>query len=176
MSRLRPLDTAALDARQRAVHDAIAAGPRGGVRGPLAVWLRAPDFADVAQKLGEHCRYRTALDPRLSELAILVTARHWQAGYEWHAHVPHALKAGLAQEIVTAIEQRISPVFARGDERIVYDFAVAVHESGRVPDTLYAEAVAAFGEAAVVELVGVLGYYTLVAMTLNVFEIPSSGA
>lgn len=170
--RLPELDPAKLTAEQRAVYDAIASGPRGKVQGPLAVWLHSPGLADNAQRLGAFCRYGTSLEPRLSELAILVTGRAWTAQFEWAVHKPIALKAGLSEAVVEAIRNRQTPPFENDDERIVHDFAQALHIHRSVPLALYDEAVVALGATRVVELVGILGYYTLISMTLNVFNPP----
>ncbi|WP_212524080.1 carboxymuconolactone decarboxylase family protein [Actibacterium sp. MT2.3-13A] len=169
--RLAAPDPATYDARQRKIHEAIASGPRGGVRGPLAVWLHRPELAARAQELGRYCRYDSALEPRLSELAILTMARHWGAEYEWFAHKPPALKAGLSPAVIEALRAGSAPPFSDDEERIVHQFARAVLETRQVPDALFAEAEAALGTARLVDLVGVLGYYTLISMTLNVFRI-----
>jgi 4-carboxymuconolactone decarboxylase len=172
MTRYKPLDPAALDDKQKRIWDEIAAGPRGNVPPPLQVWLRSPDLAENAQRLGAFCRYGTSLPPRLSELAILMTARHYTAHYEWHHHEVFARKAGLAPDIIAAIAARTPPNFVHDDERVVYDFASALYRSHAVDDATYARAVASFGEKGVVELVGIMGYYSLISMTLNVFEVP----
>ncbi len=171
MSRITPIDPDQLTPRQRTVYDAIAASPRGGVRGPLAVWLARPELADLAQSLGRYCRYETLLPPQLSELAILVTARVWGSEFEWQAHKKIALQAGIPASIIEAIRQGQTPDFAHQNESIVHDFALAVHRDRKVPQELYDRAVAALGEDAVVDLTGVLGYYGLVSMTINIFEV-----
>lgn len=178
MARIAALDRDGMSEAQRRVHDAIAQGPRGTVEGPLAVWLHRPELADKAQALGRYARYDSGLEPRLSELAILVTAKVWGAEFEWWAHREPALKAGVAPAIVEAIRQGQEPSFERDDEQLVYRFALTLHRKRRVGDDLYGEAVALLGEALVLDLVAVLGYYTLVSMTLNVFEVevPSGGA
>lgn len=173
--RLPTLDPAQLSPEQKAIHDAIAAGPRGRVQGPLAVWLHSPGLADNAQRLGAFCRFGTSLEPRLSELAILVTGRVWTAQFEWAVHKPIALKAGLSEAVVDAIRNRGTPPFERADERVVHDFARALHLDRKVPQALYDEAVATLGVTAVVELVGILGYYTLISMTINAFNVPLEG-
>ncbi len=170
--RLPAPDPAKLTPEQKAVYDAIASGPRGKVQGPLAIWLNSPGLADNAQRLGAFCRYGTSLEPRLSELAIMVTGRAWSAQFEWAVHKPIALKAGLSEAVVEAIRTRRTPPFERDDERVVHDFAKALHLDRKVPQELYDEAVATLGVTAVVELVGILGYYTLISMTLNVFNVP----
>ncbi|POF28968.1 carboxymuconolactone decarboxylase family protein [Roseibium marinum] len=172
MTRLPPVDPENLTPRQKEVFEAIRSGPRGKVRGPLAVWLNRPDLADRAQALGRYCRYDSLLPPRLSELAILATARVWMSEYEWAAHKPVALKAGIAPRIVEAIRTGGEPVFDEADEEIVYRFSKTLHTERRVSDALYKQAVDLLGEEAVVDLTGILGYYTLISMTINVFEVP----
>lgn len=175
--RLEAPDPARYSPRQREIHDTIASGPRGGVRGPLAVWLHREDLAATAQALGRYCRYDTALGPRLSELAILVTARVFGSEYEWYAHKPPALAAGLAPEIVEAIREGRPPAFTDEAEEVVYEVSRAAHESRRVDDALYARAEKALGADRLVDLVGLLGYYTLISLTINVFRVsPPEGA
>lgn len=174
--RLAAPDPATYDAHQQEIHDRIASGPRGGVRGPLAIWLHRPELADAAQNLGRYCRYETSLDPRLSELAILTMARHWSAEYEWAAHKPEALKAGVSPDVIEAIRTHTPPDFADAQERVVHAVARSVLETRNVSDALYAEAAATLGTNKLVDLIGVLGYYTLISMTLNVFHIPPQGS
>lgn len=169
--RLRDLSREEMSLVQQRVADEAAAGKRGRVPAPLRAWLHSPELGARAQKLGEFLRYDTSLGPRLSELAILVTARFWTSQYEWYAHKREALKAGLDPETVEAIARRDTPLFTDEKARIVYDYATALHGAHAVPDELHAAAVRALGEQGVVELVGLLGYYTLVAMTLNAFDI-----
>jgi 4-carboxymuconolactone decarboxylase len=171
MSRIRELDPAALSAEQKRVYDAIASGPRGRVRGPLAVWLHRPQLADRAQALGEYCRYGTSLEKRLSELAIIIMGRTWNAEFEWWAHKPIALQAGVSEAVVEAIRTNATPVFVKEDEAVVYDFLTTLHAQRGIPDALYARAVATLGEDSVVDLVGIAGYYTLISMTLKVFDV-----
>jgi 4-carboxymuconolactone decarboxylase len=172
MSRVPKLDVAALSVEQRRVYDAIAAGPRGRVEGPLQVWLQSAGLADRAQALGAFCRFHTSLPPRLSELAILVTGAFWQARFEWYAHAPLAIAAGLDAAMVEAIRVGKTPQFSKPDEIAVYHFARELTQNRQVADATYQQAVATLGLPAVVELVGILGYYTLVSMTLNAFEVP----
>lgn len=172
MTRTVPLDPSALTPRQREVYDTISAGPRGGVPGPLAIWLERPELADTAQALGRYCRYDSSLPPRLSELAILLTARHWSAEYEWQAHKQHALAAGLAPAIVDAIRDRTDPPFEAEDEAATHAYATALLRERTVPGPVFARAVAALGRDGVVDLTGVLGYYTLISMTIVAFEVP----
>jgi 4-carboxymuconolactone decarboxylase len=169
--RLSPADPATYDARQREIADAIASGPRGAVRGPLAVWLRRPELAAQAQALGRYCRYDTKLPPRLSELAIITVARVWSSEYEWYAHKPIAISAGIPEAAVEAIRTNATPEFTEEDERIVHAFALAAHRDRHVPDAIYAEALAVLGEDALVDLVGILGYYALISLTINIFHV-----
>ncbi len=162
----------ALTPAQRKVHDAIVSGPRGKVEGPLRVWLKSPELAQRAQLLGEFCRFGTSLPPRLSELAILVVGAHWRAGFEWHAHAPIAIKAGLSPDIVAAIKERRVPSFAKPDEAAVHRFARELLDSHAISDAAYAGVAAHLGETGAVELVGILGYYTLIAMTIVGFGVP----
>lgn len=171
MARLPALDPARLTAEQQAVHDRIAAGPRGEVRGPLAVWLRRPELANRAQALGEYCRYNTSLGNRLSELAILVTARLWGAEFEWFAHKRHALDAGLPAAIIEAIRTHQPPPFETPEDQAVHDVATTLNTTRRLDDALYARALATLGEDRLIDLIGVLGYYSLISMTINAFEI-----
>lgn len=171
MSRIPALDPGQMTPEQRRVHDTIAAGPRGRVGGPLAIWLHRPELADRAQALGRYCRYDSSLPPRLSELAILVTAVCWRSEFEWHAHAPIAASAGVPEPLIEAIRTGAEPVFERDDDALVYRFARTLHDQRRIPDELYRGAVETLGEDAVVDLVGILGYYTLVSMTINAFEI-----
>jgi 4-carboxymuconolactone decarboxylase len=171
MPRLDPPNPDTYSDRQSEIAAAITSGPRGGLRGPLAMWLHRPELADRAQSFGQYCRYDSSLPPILSELGILVTARCWSAEYEWFAHKRIALEAGLNPEIADAIRLRKRPAFADKSQEIVHDFALALHNDKRVGQDLYDKAVATLGSDAVVDLVAVLGYYSFVSMTLNVFEV-----
>lgn len=171
-SRIPQLLREGMSAEQARVYDEIAAGPRGGVPGPLAVWMHSPRLAETAQQLGRFVRYESALPSRLSELAILVTGKFWGAEYEWWVHRPIAEAAGLDVSVVEAIREGRTPDFAREDERIVHDFVLRLHRDKRVDDSTYNEAKSVLGEVGVVDLVGICGYYTLISMTLNAFEVP----
>jgi 4-carboxymuconolactone decarboxylase len=172
MARYKALDPDRLDPDQRRIWQEIASGPRGSVPAPLQIWLRSPVLAENAQRLGAFCRYGTTLEPRLSELAILLTARHWTAHYEWYAHEKIARKAGIGDAVIAAIAARRAPVFGRDDEQAIYDFCQAYYRDHRVDDATFALATAQFGERGIVELVGIIGYYALISATLNVFEVP----
>lgn len=171
MPRIKIRTPEEMNDEQRRVYNETVRGRRGRMPKPLAVWLESPVLAERSQKLGEFVRYETTLPSRLSELAILVIARHWTAQFEWSAHKVEALKAGLHPEIIDDIANRRPPRFQNPDEPVVYDFSVGLNQTHAVPDELYQRAVATLGLRGVVELVGILGYYTLISMTLNTFEI-----
>jgi 4-carboxymuconolactone decarboxylase len=170
-----PLDK--MTPAQRTVADAIMAGPRGRMNGPFNAWLRSPELADRLQKVGEYVRFNTSLDKRLNEMAIIMTAQHWGAQYEWYAHAPLAIKAGLDPAIVAAIGSGRKPDNMKDDEAIVWEFNTQLRRDHSVDDAIYAKAVEKFGEPGVMDLVAVNGYYDVVSMTLNVAHVaPPSDA
>lgn len=171
MARIPLPTTESLTSAQRRVYDAIVVGPRGGVRGPFLAALHSPDLADKWQQLGELLRYRTSLAPRLSELAILVTARRWDCQFEWYAHEPHALSGGLAAATINDIRHGRTPQFVNADEQVVFDYTSELHEHRTVSAQTHGRLVRALGIVGVVELTALIGYYTMVAMTLNAHEI-----
>ncbi len=173
-SRLPLIDEPRMTDAQRALMQVIRSGPRGASitpRGPFAVWLHAPEFGQLAQALGGFCRYQTALPPRLSEFAILCTARLWRAQYEWFAHAPIAEKAGVKPKTIQDLRAGRKPASAAKDERALYDFIQELYKTRRVSDRTYKRVHALLGDAATVELTGILGYYVMIAMTLNVFRM-----
>jgi 4-carboxymuconolactone decarboxylase len=160
---------------QRALLDSIRSGPRGGstgIRGPFAVFLHAPGFGELAQRLGGHCRYNTAVPPRLSEFAILVTAKLWRAQYEWFAHVPQAERAGVKPATIRELHQGRVPKSAARDERAIYDFIHELYATRRVSDKNFNRVKDILGESGTIEFVGILGYYVLISIILNVFRMP----
>jgi len=172
--RLAVLDETHMNDSQRALLEAIRSGPRGKSvtpRGPFAVWLHAPEFGHLAQALGGHCRYRTELPPRLSEFAILCTARLWRAQYEWFAHAPMAEKAGVSRKTIADLRSGREPTSAPKDERAIHAFIRELYKTNRVSDRVYKRVHVFLGDAAMVELVGILGYYVMISMTLNVFRM-----
>jgi 4-carboxymuconolactone decarboxylase len=177
--RINTLLPDAMTEEQRKVYDAIRSGPRGrvhgdriGLTGPFNAWIRAPGFADLAQQLGAHLRFGTSLPARLSELAIIVVGRYMRASFEFAAHAPLAVQAGLSSEAVEAIRTGAQPALEAEDEAAVYAFSRELVEEHDVADATYARLEAALGEQGVVEVIGLLGYYTMVSMTLNVFQVP----
>ena len=176
MARFSEIAPEQMNEAQREACAQMVAGKRGRVPPPFQALLRSPTLCTRAQSLGEFLRYDSALPSRLSELAILVTARFWTAQYEWHVHATMAEKGGLDPKIIAAIAAKRDPAaLMQEDERVVYGFARMLHERHKVDDATYAEAQHCLGERAVVDLVGILGYYTLISMTLNVFEVPVPG-
>jgi 4-carboxymuconolactone decarboxylase len=157
---------------QKRAYDAILAGPRGVVRGPFGPLLRSPELADRWQKLGEYLRFQSSLPARLNEFAIIVTARFWDAKYEWYAHKPLAIKGGLAESIAEDLVRNRRPANMKPDEELVYDFSTALHREHFIDDELFQRALALLGERGVIDLIGVTGFYTAVSMVLNVAEIP----
>jgi 4-carboxymuconolactone decarboxylase len=178
-SRVNVLAEKELTGAQRALLDSIRSGPRGAgttIRGPFAVFLHAPAFGELAQQLGGYCRFKTAVPPRLSEFAILVTAKLWRAQYEWFAHVPQAERAGVKKETIRDLYRGRAPKSAPKDERAIYDFIQELYKTRRVSDKNFKRVNAALGDAATIELVGILGYYVLISMILNVFRMsPPAG-
>ena len=173
MSRLPPLERARLDEATAAVFDAIASGPRGRVSPPYQALLRSPALAGRIQSLGAFLRFESAFPDHLREFAILITARTWNCAYEWHAHYPIAIAAGLPDAVAQAVAAGRRPDFAEADAdtELVYDFSTELQKTRRVSDALYGRALARFGEQAVVELTTINGYYAMFAMILNTFEI-----
>ena len=169
VARLPPLHFDDMNEDQRRVAGDIQSS-RGTVRGPFEVWLQSPELAQRAQQLGMFSRYNTSLPKRLSELAILLTARQWTAQFEWAVHVNEARKAGLAEPIIAAIQAGEPPADLAEDEALLVDFVAELYATRKMSQPTYERAVAAFSVKGVVELVGILGYYALISMTLNVFD------
>jgi 4-carboxymuconolactone decarboxylase len=172
--RLALIDESHMTEAQRALLEALRSGPRGASitpRGPFAVWMHAPELGHFAQALGGYCRYKTSLTPRVSEFAILCTARLWRAQYEWFAHAPIAEKAGVSSKTIENLRLGRPPKSAQKDERAIYEFIQELYKTRRVSDRTYKKTHSLLGEKATVELVGILGYYALISMTLNVFRM-----
>ena len=172
MPRLPDIVVESLTPDQRRVYDAILSGPRGVVQGPLRVWLNSPELADRAQALGAFCRYYTTLPPRLSELAIITIGAYWKAGFEWAVHAPIALEAGLDPAAVEAIRKGERPQLDKPDEAALHAFAHELLHDRKISDATYRRAEKELGARALVDLVGILGYYGLISMTIVAFEVP----
>ena len=168
--RLTLLTPGEMSPEQKETYDESIAGKRGVPPAPMMAWLNSPEMARHATRLGGFLRFDTLFGDKLSEIAILVTARHWTSHYEWFAHKRLALKAGMDPKIIDAIRDRRTPDFDDPKARMVYDVAKSLHEGHGVSRTLYDEAVKLLTERGIVEIIGLCGYYTLVSMTLNTFE------
>ena len=170
-SRMGAINVAAMSAQQKAIYDDILSR-RGMMGGPFMAWLRNPEMADKAQSLGAYCRYDSTLPHRLSELAIIIVGRHWSAQVEWAIHAEIAAEAGISADIIAAIKAGETPAFDAADEEIIYRYTTSLLRSTRVSQSLHEEAVAMLGENQLVDLVAIIGYYGLVALTLNAFNMP----
>jgi len=159
---------------QRALADSIKAGPRGEFRmsGPFAIYLHSPAFGELAQKLGGHLRFKTSVPPRLSEFAILCTGHHWKAQYEWAMHAPMAEKQGVKPKTIRDVRAGRMPKSAPSDEKAIYAFVKELYGKRRVSTPTFKRIQKLLGDAGTVELVGILGYYAMVSMTLNTFRAP----
>jgi 4-carboxymuconolactone decarboxylase len=173
-ARLPVISLDSLTAAQTALVEAIKQGPRGGFSnsGPFAVYLHAPAYGMLAQQLGGHLRFKTSLPPRLSEFAILCTGRYWKAQFEWHAHAPIAAAQGVKAATIRDLKAGRAPRSAPGDEKAIYAFVKELYATRRVSSATYARVHKLLGDTGLVELVGILGYYALISMTLNVFRAP----
>jgi 4-carboxymuconolactone decarboxylase len=147
------------------------------VFGPFIPLIRSPEVMTQARAMGDYLRYKSAIGTTLSELVILITAREWTQDYEWYVHQPIAVKAGIKPEIIDAIWDGHRPAGMSEDEEIVYDFSIELHKNKRVSDRTYDRAVKRFGEPGVIDLIGVNGYYTFLAMAMNTtrMELPKDG-
>ena len=172
MNRYPTLDENSLSQDQQVIHDAITNGPRGLVAGPLRVWLQSPGLATQAQALGQYARYDSVLPPVLSELVIMVTARYWSSGFEWSHHAPIAKEEGVPAKALETISQAKRFTFSDAKMQAVFDFAVELHLLKNVSDATYDTALKVLGLQACVDLVGICGYYTMISMTINVFDVP----
>jgi 4-carboxymuconolactone decarboxylase len=171
--RLPPIPEAHWSEAQRRVAREIIDGPRGALVSPFVPMLRSPELTEHAQRMGEYLRYRSAIELRLSELAILVTARQWSQQVEWAIHAPIALREGLSPETVAAIGEGRRPSDMKEDEALVHDFAIELHRNRGVSDTTWHGTVNRFGEQGAVDLVGINGYYTFLSMMMNTARTPA---
>lgn len=174
MSRLPPIDPAVLPPEKRAAYDEILR-VRGQVRGPFAIWLTSPELCERALSLQDWFPKHAKLERRLLELAILVMARSATAQFAWFVHEPHALRLGISRDIVEAIRVRRTPVFDKEDERLVYDIAHELDATKSLSQATYDRGIALLGAEALVELVSAVGFYVMVAMTLNAFQAQVPG-
>ena len=175
MARTQEVSRDDMTPAQQEVFDAIAGGPRGGVRGPFLPLLNSPELADKVQKLGQFVRYDCSIPWKLREIAILVTAYHWKAQYEWFAHDSEARKAGISETVIEAIRQGQKPDFSDPAEEEIYDFCVELYTIKRVSDDAYQKIVDRHGTEGATDLAGLLGHYNLIAITLNIFDVEVPG-
>ena len=163
----------AMDEAQRAAADELIGGPRKGVKGPFIALLRSPDLMARLQKVGEYLRFGSQVPPRLSELVTLLVSRVWTQQFEWSTHAPLALKAGVAQDTIDAIREGRRPSSASAAELEVFDFTSELLIQHGVSDATYEACVDRFSEQGVVDLVCIIGYFTMISMVLNVAHIPA---
>ena len=171
--RLPPIPPERWTDAQRKEAEAMIAGPRGAVLAPFIPLMRSPELMGHVQRIGEYLRFRSAIGVRLTELAILVTAAEWQQAVEWAIHAPIAEREGVAPETIAALSRRERPSRLADDEAAVYDVCIELHRERRVSDATWARAIAQFGEAGVVDLIGINGYYALLAMVMNAARTPA---
>jgi len=170
--RLPPLARETMDDAQRTAADELIAGPRKGVKGPFIPLLRSPRLLAPLQKAGEYLRFDSALSRRASEFATLVVARQWTQQFEWFVHVPLARQEGTSAETIEALRIGHRPITMNAEEGFVYDFVLELTMHHGVSDATYQECIARFGERGVIDLVGLIGYFSLMSMVLNVAHTP----
>jgi 4-carboxymuconolactone decarboxylase len=170
--RFKPMTWDQMNDMQKKMTMDTLTGPRRGLGGPFNVLLRSPEMGDLAMKFGEYSRFRPGIPAKLRELAIIVTARHWTSHFEWYAHRSAAAQAGLSEAIITAIASRKRPTGMQPDEEAVYNFATEMLETKQVSDATFKAVVDRFGEKGAVDIIGVMGWYQMVSMLLNVDRYP----
>ena len=170
MSRMPELSRDELDSEGKQLYDEILAA-RGSIAGPFRVWLHSPEFTRRATRLGEFLRYQTSLPPRLSELVILTTARRQKSEAEWAIHEPLARKAGLPGDLIEALQSDRRPTFTEAAEEAIYDYCEQLHRTHNADESTLQRLLSLVGNKAAIEITGLCGYYTMVAMTLNAFGI-----
>ena len=171
--RMPPIPRERMTEAQRAAADELIAGPRKGVKGPFVPLLRSPELMARLQKVGEYLRFGSALPPRLSEFATLLVARQWTQAFEWGVHVPLAIAAGTDPQTIDALREGRRPQTMSAEEALVFDFVAELDAARGVSDERYAAAVAALGEHGVLDLLGLVGYFTTISMVLNVARTPA---
>jgi 4-carboxymuconolactone decarboxylase len=168
MVRFAPLKPEELTPAQKAWAEELAAPPRNGkiTNPPFRAYIRSPDLAPKLTALADYLRWHTSLPPRLSELAILITARQWTAQYEWYAHYPHAIEGGLDPKVAAAIAAGKRPEGMRDDETALYDLVTSLYRDKKVTDAVYKAALEKFGERGIMDIIGIIGFYDITSMTL----------
>lgn len=173
MSRLKTPAYEDMNEAQQGVHDAIVSGPRGSIRGPFLAWITNPEMAQAGQKLGEYFRFNTSLTRDLAEIAICTTGAHYKAEFEWWAHAKMAHDAGVSTEVTDAIRSGREPVFDTVPAKVVYQTASALNLRHRLTDDEFQLARDVLGEEGLVDVIGLCGYYALVSLTLNAYDVPT---
>jgi 4-carboxymuconolactone decarboxylase len=159
------------DAQTRAI-DEFRAARKTELSGPFWPLLRSPEVMNRARAMGDYLRFNSVLPPRLSEFAIIITARQWTQDYEWDVHAPLAERGGLKRSIIDAVADGRRPDAMADDEDALYAFCDELHRTQGVSETTYARAVRTFGEQGVIDILGISGYYTMLAMVLNTARTP----
>jgi 4-carboxymuconolactone decarboxylase len=170
--RMPPIPAERLTDAQRKAIDEFKAARSTDISGPFVPLLRSPEVMTRARAMGDYLRFRSTLPPRLSEFVILITSRRWTQNYEWNAHEPLARRAGVKPEVITALAEGRRPAGMAEDEDALYTFCDELQRNQSVSDATYARAVQQFGEAGVVDAIGITGYYTMLAMVMNTARTP----
>jgi 4-carboxymuconolactone decarboxylase len=170
--RMPPLAPERMDEAQKAAAAELTAGPRGGVKGPFIPMLRSPELMNRLQKVGEYLRFQSSLEARINEFVMLITSREWTQQFEWFVHTPLALKAGIKPEIIDALAEGRRPSGMAEDEEIAYEVCDELFRTHGVCETTYRRAIAKFGELGVIDMIGLVGYFSTVSMIMNVAHTP----
>ena len=175
--RMQTIPPEKYNAEQKQAAAEFLAARKVPVFGPFEPLMHSPELMNIARSMGDYVRFKPAIGTTLSELVILITAREWSQDYEWHVHAPIALKQGIKKDIVDAVADGRRPVGMSLDEEICYDFTIELHRNKRVSDATYQRAVQRFGEKGVMDMIGINGYYTFLAMAMNTahFRVPPQG-
>lgn len=171
MARIAPLEPEQMSEAQRAARDEIIAGPRGRFGGPFALLIRDPELCTHAQRMGAHLRFGGTLPDALREFCILAVARHYRAHYEWGAHATIGLKVGVSGDVIDALIDGRRPPFPDATFEAAYDLIQALLKGGTVDEKIYRRASDSLGESGLFEVIGIAGFYSLISMTLNTFDV-----
>ena len=174
MSRLKPLSPADMTREQTALHDSMLSVWKRAHGGPFDLWYQSPELGQRSHQLGAYCRFESKLEFDVLETAILTTANFWSQDYEWATHVKNALTAGISQEVIDAIAAGQPPLFATVEQSVAHDVAREILETRKLSDATYARAAAIFGEPALVDLASIVGWYTSLAIQMNIFDVGAS--
>ena len=171
--RLPTIPESEWNAAQRAAANEIKAGPRGHFAGPWPPFLHSPELLRRTQHLGAFIRYDSKIDRRLREFAMCITARHWKNGLEWSVHAPEAEKLGVDARALALLAMNETPAPLKEDEHAVYNFCTELHCTHFVSDSTYQHLSDLIGKSGIVEMTALCGYYALLAMVMNVAELPT---